>query len=151
MKVFRLCRAPYRQIDGEGAKLHGGRWNSPGRPVVYTSDSLALAALEYLVHLDVGDVPADLVALAIEVPDDLPGGIFDQALLPARWAELVDPAPCKAIGDAWLTTATTTWLRVPAAPIHNAATMLNSPQGPDFKRITVVDERPFHYDPRLLE
>ena len=39
-------------LIGEGARLNGGRWNSPGTTVVYTSGSLALAALENLVHLN---------------------------------------------------------------------------------------------------
>jgi RES domain-containing protein len=30
-------------FDGEGAWLYGGRWNSPGRRVVYTSAALSLA------------------------------------------------------------------------------------------------------------
>jgi RES domain-containing protein len=48
-----LIQAEYaaHAFDGEGARLYGGRWNSPGRPVVYTAGSLALAALEVLVHL----------------------------------------------------------------------------------------------------
>ena len=50
---WRLVHARYvvHAFDGEGARLYGGRWNSPGRPAVYTSGSLALAALEVLVHL----------------------------------------------------------------------------------------------------
>jgi len=39
-------------FDGEGARLHGGRWNSPGKPAVYLADTRALAALEVLVHLN---------------------------------------------------------------------------------------------------
>ena len=35
-----------------GARLKGGRWNSPGKDVLYASDSLALCCLEVLVHLE---------------------------------------------------------------------------------------------------
>ena len=50
---WRLVHARYvaHAFDGEGARLYGGRWNSPGRPAVYTAGSLALAALEVLVHM----------------------------------------------------------------------------------------------------
>ena len=34
MYVYRLCRARFKALDGEGARLNGGRWNSPGRPIV---------------------------------------------------------------------------------------------------------------------
>jgi transposase InsO family protein len=32
MKLWRITRARYQQLDGEGARQHGGRWNSEGRP-----------------------------------------------------------------------------------------------------------------------
>ncbi len=32
--------------------LYGGRFNPPGIPAVYTSQSIALALLEVLVHID---------------------------------------------------------------------------------------------------
>ena len=38
-------------MDGNGARLYGGRWNSIGRPVVYVAGSESLAILKILVHL----------------------------------------------------------------------------------------------------
>jgi len=57
MLVYRVCRASFKALDSEGARLNGGRWNSPGQPAVYTSSTLALAALEYLVHIEPADAP----------------------------------------------------------------------------------------------
>src|SRR5690606_12132165 len=37
-------------FDGEGARLYGGRWSSPGKPVVYLGGTPAIAALEVLAH-----------------------------------------------------------------------------------------------------
>lgn len=53
IRSWRLVQADYaaHAFDGEGARLYGGRWNSPGQCAVYTAGSLALAALEVLVHL----------------------------------------------------------------------------------------------------
>ena len=58
MRAYRLAKARYADtaLDGSGAKAHGGRWNSKGVPMVYASDSIALAALELLVHLHRGDI-----------------------------------------------------------------------------------------------
>ena len=43
-----------RKVDeaftGTGSRHYGGRWNYKGIGVVYVSDSLALAALEIIVH-----------------------------------------------------------------------------------------------------
>ena len=44
--------------DGQGAKKSGGRWNSVGIAVVYTSSTLSLALVEVLVHLPSGILPA---------------------------------------------------------------------------------------------
>jgi RES domain-containing protein len=86
MQAWRLARRPYAALDGEGARLHGGRWNSPGRPLVYLASHLSLAVLEVCVNLDLPPelFPNDHVAIAVEIPDGL-------ARERVAWAE-VDPA-----------------------------------------------------------
>ena len=49
--IYRVCRARNARLDGEGARLVGGRWTSRGRAVVYMAESVALAVLENLVHM----------------------------------------------------------------------------------------------------
>ena len=58
-------RRKYADLPGEGARLYGGRYNPPGIPAVYSSESIALALLEILVHVDKSEVPADYVVMAI--------------------------------------------------------------------------------------
>jgi len=62
--LYRVCRARYTRLDGEGARLVGGRWNSPGRAVVYMAESVALAVLENLVHMSRQDFPTGYVCVA---------------------------------------------------------------------------------------
>jgi RES domain-containing protein len=150
VRVFRICRRAQRALDGEGARPHGGRWNTPGRPIVHTSSTLALAALEYLVRLDVDEVPSDLAALTIEVPDDVEVEAVDPARLPAGWERVPEPAACKAIGDAWSDAGRTLALRVPAAPVPRELNLLVSPRHAAAPRVRIVSERPFFYDPRLV-
>ena len=50
-RIYRVCRDIHARLDGEGAKLVGGRWNSPGRSVVYMAETVSLAVLENLVHM----------------------------------------------------------------------------------------------------
>ena len=52
-EAWRLCRRPYADLTGDGARLAGGRWNRRGRAVVYLAEHPALAVLEVRVHLDV--------------------------------------------------------------------------------------------------
>ena len=70
MTVWRLARAVYPALDGEGARLNGGRWNEPSTPIVYTAGSLSLAALDVLLHLNPDRLPDDLVAYGIALPTE---------------------------------------------------------------------------------
>jgi RES domain-containing protein len=63
--AYRVVRRQYADLNGEGARLYGGRFNPPGIPAVYTSQSIALAILEILVHVDKSEVPDDYVVMAI--------------------------------------------------------------------------------------
>ncbi|MDB6015650.1 MAG: hypothetical protein JWR19_139, partial [Pedosphaera sp.] len=50
-RIVRAKLAP-TAFSGEGAALFGGRWNSRGVRLVYTSSTKSLAALETLLHLN---------------------------------------------------------------------------------------------------
>lgn len=65
MISYRVVRRPYAGLSGEGARRYGGRFNPPGIPAVYTSQSIALAVLEILVHIDKSEVPSDYVVMAV--------------------------------------------------------------------------------------
>ena len=73
MTLWRLTKAQYAQtaFDGEGARLYGGRWNSPGRAVVYLAGSLALAALEILVHVKSQRELEGYVKVRVQASEDL--------------------------------------------------------------------------------
>lgn len=151
MRLYRICRAAYRAFDGEGARLYGGRWNTAGRPVIYTSSSLALAALEYLVHVDPADAPDDLVAVTIEIPDHVNVATADVSALPAGWERVPDHPGCKSVGDAWLRAGRALALIVPAAPVPEEMNVLLDPRHPDARQMRVTAERAFAFDPRLME
>lgn len=150
MRLHRICRAPWRALDGEGARLHGGRWTAPGRAVVYTSTTLSLAALEYLIHVDVQDVPADLIALTVEMPDDEPVEVIDAGALPSGWEQHTEPPAGRAAGEAWLRAAVALALSVPSAPVPEERNVLVNARHPAAGRVRVVGERPFFFDPRLI-
>ncbi|HYJ79957.1 MAG TPA: RES family NAD+ phosphorylase, partial [Longimicrobiaceae bacterium] len=101
MRVWRIAQKIHPPLDGEGARLFGARWNSPGIPVVYTAGSLALAVVELFVHTDPDLVPDDLIAYEIDVPDHLSIDHVVFAGQPADWAR-ADVSRCRQLGDRWV-------------------------------------------------
>jgi len=55
-------------FSGEGAAKTGGRWNSRGVPVIYTSSTQSLATLESLVHLN-PPVIFNMLTVTAALPD----------------------------------------------------------------------------------
>ena len=149
MIVHRLARLAHAKLDGEGARLAGGRWNSPGRAAVYASSRLSLAALELLVHTDVPLVPPDLVAFEIEIPDTLEVESVALADLPKDWRQPGHLA-CRSIGDTWLAEERTAVLRVPSAVVPEEMNYVINPRHRAAKAIHVVARRKFAFDSRLL-
>lgn len=135
-------------FDGEGARLYGGRWNSTGTRMVYTSGSLSLAALESLVRLN-PPLKLKYVAIPIEFDDALME-IIHIGTLPARWTEAPPPPSTRLIGDRWVTEARSPVLELPSVLIRTEPNYLLNPAHPDFKGIHIGKPVPFAFDPRLL-
>lgn len=151
MLLWRICRRRYAASawSGEGARLFGGRWNSPGVRVVYTSTSLALAAMEMFVHLEPYLRPGDLVSVAAELPGEMPASRIDPAALPADWARRRDESLCK-YGDTWLGAAETVALYVPSAAVRGEWNVLLNPAHPEFRKIRSRRPQPFEFDLRMF-
>jgi RES domain-containing protein len=135
-------------FDGEGARLYGGRWTSPGRPAVYTSATIALATLEMLVHLDSVEVLAAYTLFEISFSDELVQRL-DPKRLPATWKTFPAPAELHALGDAWLEAGRTPILRVPSAIVAVEFNYVLNPVHKQFRRITIGAAQPYRIDRRL--
>ena len=149
MKVWRLAKSAYAAPTGEGAKKFGGRWNPPGLAMVYSSESLALAAVEALVHADSDLLPDDLVVLSATIPDTLPLRTISPDELPARWHAIPAPSSLQTLGAEWIRSGQEVGLRVPSAAIPQGWNILLNPAHPDFKKIRWKNEGPFRWDKRL--
>ena len=135
-------------FTGEGARLYGGRWNSPGRPMVYTSESRALALAEILVHLESSGPLSRYVAFRVEIDDGFAADVLSGDL-PRNWR--ADPAPkrLQAIGDDWLASQTSAVLRVPSAVVAGEFNYLLNPFHPDFAKLQISGPEKFSIDKRL--
>ena len=58
-------------FTGEGARIFGGRWNTPGVPLIYTAASQSLAVLEILVHLEAPELLQKYVILEAQIEESL--------------------------------------------------------------------------------
>jgi RES domain-containing protein len=149
LRVWRLVKERHADtaFDGEGARLYGGRWNSNGHRVVYTSSSLSLAALETLVHLDTSLPLPRFVAFCVYLPADyialagLPPGISS--------APLPSLMETRRLGDAWITEGRHPVLSVPSAIIPQETNFLLNPAHPFFPKLVIAPPIPFVLDPRF--
>ncbi len=150
MRVWRVAKRSHAALDGEGARRAGGRWNSPGIPLVYTSSALSLSVLELLVHTDPDLIPNDLRAFEIDCPGSLKAELLDVATLPSNWRQIPNHPACRAIGDAWLKLRHHALLGVPSAVVPEELNYLINPAHPHAAHVKVIRSRAFSFDERLL-
>lgn len=134
-------------FTGEGAAKAGGRWNSRGVFLVYTSSTKSLATLENLVHLN-PPVTFKYVAFRVKFDDSLVE-VFPLNSLPADWRTEPPPPSTKAIGDHWVKATRSVLLALPSVITGDINYLLN-PAHRDFKKISIGKSEPFVFDPRLL-
>ena len=149
MVVWRLTLRKHGAPDGEGANRYGGRWNKPGTPVVYTSGSLSLAALEYLVHVDSDTLPDGLVSIRATIPDSLQIETIDVSNLPGDWKDKIIPVSLQELGTSWASQGKCPVLKVPSVVIEHEWNYVLNPPHQDFSKITWDTSIGFAFDPRL--
>jgi RES domain-containing protein len=136
-------------FDGEGARLNGGRWNSPGTAAVYTAGSAALADLELLVHLNQGAALQSYVLIACTFAETCVIRLA-RSRLPSNWRSYPAPAELQSLGDAWINSRQSVVLEVPSAIVESESNYLLNPHHPGFPSITIGESKPFEFDIRLL-
>jgi RES domain-containing protein len=147
-RAWRIVKEKHAAIafSGEGARLYGGRWNSTGTSLVYTSGTKALAALESLVHLN-PPVIFKYIAIPIEFDDSV---LEKVTSLPPDWTDEPPPPSTKNIGDLWVKQARSAVLELPSVIIPGEPNYLLNPAHPAFKKIIIRKPEAFSFDPRLL-
>jgi RES domain-containing protein len=148
LQAWRIVKAKHAAtaFSGEGARLYGGRWNSAGVSLVYTSSTQALATLESLVHLN-PPVIFTYAAISFEFEAEL---VEKVTALPPGWALSPAPPSTRTMGDLWAKEARSAVLELPSAIIPGESNYLLNPAHPDFKKIVIGKPVPFSFDPRLL-
>jgi RES domain-containing protein len=150
VEAWRLIKARHvdHAMDGEGARLYGGRWNSPGIPIVYLAESLALAALEVLVHMQDAQPLRAYVALPVRFDAHLMKSLRASDL-PKGWRDSPAPASLRALGDAWARERKSAVLAVPSAIVESERIFLANPAHSSFSKLHAGKPRAFVFDARL--
>lgn len=155
MRCFRLVDEDYLEaaFSGEGARLYGGRWNSPGVAVVYTAQFLSLAQLELLVHLEAEAVlRGHWRYFAVDVAPRAIIACESWIDLPPDWAAWPAPAATQAIGDRWIAESVSVTLSVPSAVTPGERNLLLNPAHPEYAAaVLVAAPEPLRLDQRLIK
>jgi RES domain-containing protein len=137
-------------LDGEGARLYGGRWNSPGSAAVYLAESRALAALEILVHAQ----REALLTSWILIERDVPESLIDKppvSKLPDNWRLQPTSHRAQAFGTRWLRDYRNMALLLPSVVIPEGNSLLVNPLDPAWAKLKPGKSSPFRFDLRLKD
>jgi RES domain-containing protein len=151
MIVHRLTRSVYaRDLSGRGAEKYGGRWNTPGVPMLYTSDSRALSTLELLVHTGRYSCPKDLVLISLEIPDDIRIHSVYLPILPEGWDTYPYSTATRNFGDQFIRDKRMLAMKVPSVMVPGEFNLLINPLHEEIKQLSIIEEIALHLNDRLF-
>jgi RES domain-containing protein len=141
MLVYRIAKSASRAQDlsGYGAFRYGGRWNSKGTYMLYTSVNSSLAYLETLVHFDEAYFPPQLYIASLQIPDD--DRLFYQLpdkSYPKDWLSYENPEK-KLMGDQWMRNAKYLGFSVRSAVNPYEYNFLLNPSFPDYQKLVTIE------------
>ena len=149
MEVYHIGSKKFAtQLTGEGAKLHGGRWNSIGTACIYTAESIALCVLEYAANVSLHQLPPSLAITIYLLPENS-WKEFPINDLPTNWQEVPAPAETQEWGSYHLQEAKHLALRVPSVIIPSEYNYILNPLHMDFKKVKIKEVLPFTFDSRI--
>ena len=143
MKLWRISN--YSDLSGAGGLRYSARWHTKGRPVIYAAEHPAGALSEFLVHIDLEDMPNSFQLVTIELGDDIEAIKLEPDQLPKGW--ITDTRISRAVGDEWLKFGTSLLLRIPSVIIPDAYNILINPSHSDMNKLNVtkVERVPLDY------
>ncbi len=126
--------------------VHGARWNSPGRRVIYAAETYAGALLEMLVHAS-GSMPRNQGFIQITIPESVPIEVAEPSAVPG-W-EAASPAAARGFGDRWYDERRSAVLIVPSVVTRMERNVVINQDHPDFALIHASEPAPVLWDTRL--
>lgn len=137
----------YPIFNATGSTLAPGRWNTPGSPIIYTSEHYSTALLEKLVHGS-GRLPPNQHYVEVTIPRGLSYEIFSPPSLP-HW-DTMPATVSKTFGEQWCTEKRSVILLVPSVVARLDRNVLINPSHPEFTAIRASLHQPVFWDRRLF-
>lgn len=151
MLVYRITQTKF--ATSLFAPGFAGRWNSEGEGMIYTGGSASLSCLEVLAHKSGAALSSGKFSMAVISFDDslLVEEIKLEKLqkLNTEWFKVLHYPITQKLGNEWLLNRKSAVLKVPSAIVDREYNYLINPLHPDFKKIKVLDIKPFNFDSRL--
>ena len=147
MLVYRIAHKVY-----SGSLLApglAGRWNSAGRKVIYTAESIPLAFMENMIRRKGLGFNDDFRIMIVELPAALAITAIDTQTLPAGWRDMADYSICQQAGNAWYDDFRTPILKVPSAIVPSNFNYVLHSLHPDFGQVKLIDSMPLIPDDRI--
>ena len=152
MIVFRLSKPAYAEdLSGRGAELSGGRWNSKGVALVYTSESRALSTTEIAVHTPLGIIPDDYKLISIEIPDKVKILELKIIDLSKDWKSIPYKSSSQQLGNNFVKEEKYLIMKVPSAVVQDEFNYLINPKHKDINKIKIIKVEDFGFDERLFK
>jgi len=109
--------------------------------MLYAAQSLSLACIEVLVHLDKSQLPRDYVWSSTE--------LFETPEL-LQFGDLNDIVSCQAAGHSWVRASNQLAVQVPSVVISEEFNILLNPSYSKYAELVWSEPRTFRFDPHLF-
>jgi RES domain-containing protein len=117
--------------------------------MAFASESLSLAMLEIVVHLQNNSPLASYVVFTVEFSEELVQDL-DLDLLPKDWRSFPAPPRTREMGDDWIKSNSSVLLRVPSVIVVHEYNFLINPMHHDFPKLVFRGPMPLDVDTRVL-
>lgn len=148
-RAFRIADRRHEIFDGQGAATFGGRWNSPGRRVIYAAETYAGAMLEVLANSNIGRMPKQQAWIEILIDENVSVEELDPRMV-RRW-DAADQRASRKFGDLWYDEQRSTVLIVPSTVVRNERNIVINQEHPGFRKLRATKPKPVKWDQRLFQ
>lgn len=147
MLVYRIVHQKYAQtLFASGLE---GRWNSEGKKVLYTAESVALAYLETMNYRKGFGFNNDFKIMVIQLPSA--GNLLriEADELPTNWRDFRNYEDCQKKGDQWFDALKDLAMRVPSAVVPENFNVVINTLHSEYKKVKIIEVLDFYPDERL--